>query len=1130
MQVFQNNDVVLFTETWTNSFSEMNVDGFDNYILNRTLKHPNSKRDSGGLVIFISNKLKDRVSLVKKVSDCIIWLKFDASLFDLNDDVFMGLCYNTPEGSSREVYDDKSIFDMILEDMVNFDEVSVSGCKVFVRGDFNARTGIRNDFVENDSDFINDLLPDDYEVDQPLPRFSEDRVCNEYGLGLLDLCKSSGLRILNGRVGKDKHVGRFTCVKGNGRSVVDYVLCKPELFGIISDFVVDEPNIISDHCMIHFSIAVREGLKVSCNNKQCYSRQNVTYKWVESKRLEYIEKLGQPHIYDKLMYVTENLSNVDNDDKLNSNINKFYEIIEDVCDPLFKINIKPDNKNKAKSNQSQPWFDEECRDKRNEFYKNLNFYRFDQCEANRKNMSESRTDYKCTIRKAKCIYDKNRTIKLEKARRQNAREYWKLLKSLTGAPKVSTLSADLFAEYFKAINNPNDPFFQPDEDVVLFNERYINGELQVMFDELNVPLSEKEIRKATNQLKSGKSGGPDNVLNEFFRYGVDALMPYLSKLFNTVFDLGCFPDKWTDGFIVPLHKKGNKNEVENYRGITLLSTFGKLFSRILTNRLNEWAENYYVYIEAQAGFRKQMGTIDNIFVLHGLIRHFINEGKRLYAAFIDFTKAFDYVVRENLWLKLIKSGVRGKILNVIKSMYTSVKSMVKYNNCFSEEFSCFLGVRQGECLSPFLFSLYLNDIETEFIQNNCQGIEIDMLKVFLLLYADDMVIFSKDEEGLQRGLDVLYDYCLKWKLKVNINKTKVMVFRSGGTLRRNLSFVYNDHQIEIVRNFTYLGVVFTSGGSFTDTFEMLAGQARKAIVRLNKYLYKFTQITPKHYLDLFDKLIKPILQYGSEVWGFSNAPILERVQLQVCKNILGVKRSTQNDFVYGELGRVDLKTLRFVAVIKFWFKILTCENTKYITSVCKMMLHDIELHPNKSNWASFVKYLLESLGFNDVWYSQGVGNVNLFLTIFKQRLKDVFIQNWNSRILGSTRARTYSLFHNFSYKLYLDHLTLEKFRHALSKVRMSSHRLEIEAGRWHRPHSIPLDERKCRVCNIIEDKFHFILECTLFQNIRKKYIKRYFWLRPNIPKFIQLMTSENKQIIRNLASYVFESFKIRNSF
>lgn len=238
-------------------------------------------------------------------------------------------------------------------------------------------------------------------------------------------------------------------------------------------------------------------------------------------------------------------------------------------------------------------------------------------------------------------------------------------------------------------------------------------------------------------------------------------MPYLYKLFNSVFDKGYFPEKWTDGFIVPLHKKGSKAEVENYRGITLLSTFGKLFTRILNNRLNEWADTYHVYIEAQAGFRRQMGTIDNVFVLHGLIKHFINEGKRLYAAFIDFTKAFDYVVRENLWLKLIKVGVRGKILNIIKSMYTSVKSMVKYDNCLSQEFSCYLGVRQGECLSPFLFSIYLNDIEAEFVHSNCKGVDISVLKIFLMLYADDIVIFAEDQAGLQEGLDVLFTYCKK---------------------------------------------------------------------------------------------------------------------------------------------------------------------------------------------------------------------------------------------------------------------------------------------------------------------------------------------------------------------------------
>ena len=801
IQIFKENLVILLTETWTNEFSETHVDGFYSFVLNRTLKHTNAKRDSGGLIIYVSNKLSGKVSLVKYVSDCIIWIKFDGCLFTSQDPVYMGLCYNTPEGSSREIYNDKSIFEMISDDIISFEEQVEGRCSVFVCGDLNARTGVRNDFVENDSDYIVDLLPDNYITDQALPRYSEDRVCNDFGNCLLDLCKSTGLRIVNGRVGEDKFIGKVTCVKGNGKSLVDYVLCKHELFSMLSEFEVYEPNILSDHCMIRFCMLTDKIQDENINLPEGLQSQSYTYKWDETKLLEYLDNLSQPIIVDQINDITESLSEVTDAKALNENLDVFYDVLSKVCDPLFKKKVKSNDSIKSK-NTDQPWYDDDCKSKRKDFYKNLNFYRNDKCEENRTSMTAARSRYKCAIRSNKFKYDKMRTSKLERARFQNAKEYWKMLKGLTENSTVKTLSADVFADYFKAINDPNDVFFQPDDDAILFNERYVNGEFQIMFEELNVNLTEAEILKAVNQLKLGKAGGPDNLVNEFFRYGIDVLMPYLHKLFNTVFDIGCFPDKWTDGFIIPLHKKGNKNDVENYRGITLLSTFGKLFSKIINNRLDNWAENYYVYIEAQAGFRRQMGTVDNIFVLHSLIKHFVNEGKRLYAAFIDFTKAFDYIVRENLWLKLIKTGVRGKLLNVIKSMYTSVKAMVRYNNQLSEEFSCYLGVRQGECLSPFLFSIYLNDIEAEFVQNNFKGIETDMLKLFLLLYADDIVLFASDEYDLQKGLDVLHTYCLKWKLKVNVNKTKIMVFRSGGILRRNLTFLYDGQVINIVQNFT----------------------------------------------------------------------------------------------------------------------------------------------------------------------------------------------------------------------------------------------------------------------------------------------------------------------------------------
>ena len=197
----------------------------------------------------------------------------------------------------------------------------------------------------------------------------------------------------------------------------------------------------------------------------------------------------------------------------------------------------------------------------------------------------------------------------------------------------------------------------------------------------------------------------------------------------------------------------------NYRGITLLSTLGKLFTRILNNRLNNWAEEYNVYVEAQAMFRKNMGTVDNIFLLSGLITHILNNNDSLFCAFIDFTKAFDFVVRDILWYKLLKIGVRGKMIDIIKSMYNIVKSQVKIENTLSEAFTCSIGVRQGECLSPFLFSMYLNDFEEELITNGVNGIDIGKLKLFLLLYADDIVLIGKTSEDLQHGLNVLENYC-----------------------------------------------------------------------------------------------------------------------------------------------------------------------------------------------------------------------------------------------------------------------------------------------------------------------------------------------------------------------------------
>jgi hypothetical protein len=271
----------------------------------------------------------------------------------------------------------------------------------------------------------------------------------------------------------------------------------------------------------------------------------------------------------------------------------------------------------------------------------------------------------------------------------------------------------------------------------------------------------------------------------------------------------------------------------------------------------------------------------------------------------------------------------------------------------------------------------------------------------------------------------------------------------------------------------------------------------------------------------------PILNYGSEVWGFIQGNSVERVHMQFCKRILGVKKVTQNDFVYGELGRISLKSVRYYNIVKFWLKILHTNENKYVKKVYTLLKNDFENFPNKTNWCSLVKHLLCDLGFYDAWLMQSVGNSDYFLCIVKQRLTDQFVQNWSCRLDNSSRALFYKQISDFKFQPYLNFIHVKRFCSSVTKLRVSSHRLHIETGRWTKPHSTPFNERTCFCCNVLEDEFHFVLECKLYSDIRKRLIPTYYWKRPNMLKLIDLLNTENICVARKFGKYVHSAFEIR---
>ncbi|CAC5420543.1 unnamed protein product [Mytilus coruscus] len=233
-------------------------------------------------------------------------------------------------------------------------------------------------------------------------------------------------------------------------------------------------------------------------------------------------------------------------------------------------------------------------------------------------------------------------------------------------------------------------------------------------------ISIEEVKKVVFNSKDGKSPGIDLLHNEVLKN--NGVISVLHKLFQLCFETGKVPSIWGKAIIHPIPKVTQLDQriSLNYRGISLLSVVAKCYSLVLNNRLQNILEENDLTVDEQNGFRKDRSCLDQVLTLNSVIQN----RKSTFVTFVDLLKAFDFVDRNLLQYKLRLNGIDGYMYNAISSLYVDTESCVRINGFQTNWFPCVNGVRQGDNLSPTLFSIFINDLAVE-IKNLNIGIPVE---------------------------------------------------------------------------------------------------------------------------------------------------------------------------------------------------------------------------------------------------------------------------------------------------------------------------------------------------------------------------------------------------------------------
>lgn len=473
-----------------------------------------------------------------------------------------------------------------------------------------------------------------------------------------------------------------------------------------------------------------------------------------------------------------------------------------------------------------------------------------------------------------------------------------VIKSDTGDISDPVSKANVFNDFFYSVFNAKSSTFT-----------YANRD-----DVNNVYISPNHVLVVMSKLDVNKAVGIDGISPYFLKQCRHILSNSLCIIFNKSLQTGVVPSAWKCANVTPVYKKGDRQLVENYRPISLLSVVSKVMERCLHNILYPKVKNYIH--ELQHGFCKGRSCATQLLKVYHNIGSILDKGGQLDIIYLDFSKAFDCVPHDLLIRKLESFyGITGNVLYWLKNYLVDRKQRVTIDSVPSEWKPVTSGVPQGSILGPLLFLLYINDMP---LVTSCST----------ALFADDAkclreITSASDCFMLQNDLDNLYKWSLDWGMNFNIGKCKVLtISRSRNKIKFNYSI--NQTILEHVGTFKDLGVVIDQTLSWSPHVQTIVNKTRK-VCNMVKRSVGFNAPTNVK-LQLYKSLCRSNLEYCSELWSphvINDVKNIESVQRNMTRYILSSRKSncSYTDRCK-ELSLLPLSFRREISDLTFLFKYL----------------------------------------------------------------------------------------------------------------------------------------------------------------------------------------------------------------